>query len=53
MLEWFDLIYPKLIAEADKPIECIQEAGEILYLVSVAMYANDGFKCKFLQRAKT
>ncbi|XP_052076487.1 uncharacterized protein LOC127714471 [Mytilus californianus] len=32
MLEWFDMIYPKIKAEVDKPIECVQRAGEILYL---------------------
>ncbi|XP_029638189.1 uncharacterized protein LOC115213383 isoform X2 [Octopus sinensis] len=31
ILEWFDTIYPTL-DESNKPIECIQEAGEILYL---------------------
>ena len=33
MLEWYNTIYPKLKANTDKPLECIQEAGEILYLV--------------------
>ena len=33
MLEWYNTIYPKLKAKTDKPLECIQEAGEILYLV--------------------
>ncbi|VDH94763.1 Hypothetical predicted protein [Mytilus galloprovincialis] len=32
MLEWFDMVYPKIKAEEDKPIECVQAAGEILYL---------------------
>jgi tetratricopeptide (TPR) repeat protein len=30
-LDWLKLIYPTL-KEKDKPIECVQEAGEILYL---------------------
>lgn len=30
--EWMENVYPHL-AEADKPLECIQEQGEILYLV--------------------
>ncbi|KAJ8301623.1 hypothetical protein KUTeg_020610 [Tegillarca granosa] len=29
--EWFDQVYPHL-NETTKPIECVQEAGEILYL---------------------
>lgn len=30
-LDWFKLVYPTL-QDDDKPIECVQEAGEILYL---------------------
>ncbi|XP_052781456.1 uncharacterized protein LOC128218004 isoform X2 [Mya arenaria] len=29
--EWFDKLYPQL-QDKDKPLECVQEAGEILYL---------------------
>lgn len=31
ILEWFNSIYPKL-DESNRPLECIQEAGEIFYL---------------------
>jgi hypothetical protein len=31
-IEWYDKIYPTLSGE-DIPMECVQEAGEILYLV--------------------
>ena len=31
-LEWYEKIYPQLSPD-DKPLECIQKAGEILYLV--------------------
>ena len=31
-MEWYNKIYPSL-SEADSPMECVQEAGEILYLV--------------------
>ncbi|XP_022287534.2 uncharacterized protein LOC111100176 isoform X2 [Crassostrea virginica] len=30
-MEWYNKIYPSL-SEADSPMECVQEAGEILYL---------------------
>ncbi|KAK3101813.1 hypothetical protein FSP39_006556 [Pinctada imbricata] len=30
-IEWYDIVYPNL-AEDDQPMECIQQAGEILYL---------------------
>lgn len=33
--EWFLKIYP-FLTDADKPIECIQEPGEILYLVNLS-----------------
>ena len=32
-LDWINKVYPNLRQE-DKPLECVQEAGEILYLVS-------------------
>ncbi|CAL1543347.1 unnamed protein product [Lymnaea stagnalis] len=31
LLDWVNNVYPNL-PEADKPMECVQEAGEILYL---------------------
>ncbi|CAG2218394.1 unnamed protein product [Mytilus edulis] len=30
-IEWFEKVYP-LLPESEKPIECVQKAGEILYL---------------------
>lgn len=32
-LEWYNMIYPNLTPR-QKPLECVQEAGEIIYLVS-------------------
>ena len=32
-LDWINKVYPNLPPE-DKPLECVQEEGEILYLVS-------------------
>ncbi|KAK7102585.1 uncharacterized protein [Littorina saxatilis] len=31
ILDWFELVYPNLTAE-QRPLECVQEGGEILYL---------------------
>jgi hypothetical protein len=33
-IEWFEKVYP-LLAESEKPQECVQKAGEILYLVCI------------------
>lgn len=33
-LDWINKVYPDLQPK-DKPLECIQEEGEILYLVSL------------------
>ena len=33
-LDWINKIYPNLQPQ-DKPLECVQEEGEILYLVSI------------------
>lgn len=33
-IEWYNHLYP-LLDDAHKPMECVQEAGEILYLVNL------------------
>lgn len=38
--EWIEKIYPDL-PEGDRPLECIQEAGEILYLVCFTLFHHN------------
>lgn len=33
-MDWLEYVYPKL-KPADKPLECIQNAGEIFYVVGM------------------